>query len=33
MTLSETIVDSRTGARHELGHSQANEYSYIAIRK
>ena len=33
MTFSEAIDDYRTGARHELGHSQATYYSYIASLK
>jgi site-specific recombinase XerD len=30
MTFSEAIDDYRTGARHELGHSQATYYAYVA---
>lgn len=33
MRFSEAIDDYRTAARHELGHSQATYYSYIAILK
>jgi hypothetical protein len=33
MTFSEAIEDYRACARHELGHSRATYYSYVAILK